>query len=53
MVNLDLVEWLYNRCKDLEQLWRNIKTKRHILTYRDKYRNEGQGEDQHTPHRTS
>lgn len=35
-----MVDRLYYRLKDLEQLWRNIKTRRKLLTYRDKYRDE-------------
>lgn len=39
-----MIDRLYYRLKDLEQLWRNIKTRRKLLTYRDKFRNEQKGE---------
>ena len=39
-----MIDRLYYRLKDLEQLWRNIKFRRQLLTYRDKYRNEQKGE---------
>ena len=40
-----MIDRLYYRCKDLEQLWRNIKFRRKLLTYRDKYRDvKKQGE---------
>lgn len=47
-----MIERLYNRCKDIEQLWRNIKFRWRLLSYRDKYRDvkgEKGNTDEQTP----
>ena len=33
-----MIDRLYYRCQDLVKLWRNIKTRWKLLSYRDKYR---------------
>ena len=35
-----MIDWLYYRCKDLEKLWRNIKMRWKLLSYKDKYKDE-------------
>lgn len=39
-----MVERLYRRVQEVKRLWKNIKFKRNILTYKDKYSN-GDGEE--------
>lgn len=34
-----MVERLYRRVQEVKRLWKNIKFKRKILTYKDKYSN--------------
>lgn len=36
-----IVDRLYNRVWDIERLWRNIKFRWKLLSYRDKYKNGG------------
>ncbi|MBO7696503.1 MAG: hypothetical protein J6T10_28080 [Methanobrevibacter sp.] len=43
-----MIDRLYYRVQDLIQLWRNIKFRWKLLTYRDKYRNEPKGEKGNT-----
>lgn len=39
-----MVERLYRRVQEVKRLWKDIKFKRKILTYKDKYSN-GDGEE--------
>ncbi len=40
-----MIDRLYYRCKDIEQLWRDIKLRWKLLTYRDKFKDEQKRED--------
>ena len=44
-----MIDRLYYRCKDVEKIWRKIRFRRKLLTYRDKYRDvKEQGEKGNT-----